>query len=125
MNKSFLILLLFWQLGFSQEKPAPTIYKHGHNGMELIMKSNSGTVIISTFNSKMAIKDEVAEKVYDAFKKNEIVNGQPLTIIINQATVIGTCQIKKKGTLTAVNFYYEKVEWASGLVEVYRGSFRH
>ena len=124
MIKFVFFFLLTVSLCFSQEKPAPTTYKHGHNGMELIIKSNSGTTIISTFNSKMAIKDEVAEKVYDAFKKNEIISGQPLTIVINQATVLGTCQIKKKGTLTSVNFYYEKVEWASGLVETFKGN-RH
>lgn len=120
MIKYTLFLLLGVQFAFSQEVTKTSTYKYGHNGMELVVTNSTSTVIVSTFNSKMAIKDEIAEKVYQNFKENNTQTGD--TIIINgaNAKVTGKYYIKQKGKLTAVEFYYEKVEWDSGLTEIYK-----
>ena len=66
LKPTIISLLMASQLVFSQKKPATT-YKYGYNGMELIVKNNKETIIVSTFNSKKAIKDEIALKIYDMY----------------------------------------------------------
>ena len=87
--------------------------------MELIARSPSGTVIISTFNSKMTIRQDIARKIYDLYKDHKITGNTRLTVYGKEAKVIGKCYIKTKNNLTSVEFYYEKVSWNNGLVEVY------
>ena len=128
MRKVFLSMLLMVNfLVLAQEnkttKPLTTTYKYGHNGMELIVTSKKETIIVSTFNSKLAIKDEIAEKVYNFYRDNKDINfqnGDTLIINGNDAKVTGKCIVRKNGKLIAVEFYYEKVEWNSGLTELYK-----
>lgn len=88
--------------------------------MELIVTNSTSTVIASTFNSKIAIKDEIAEKVYENFKENKTQIGDTITINGNDDKVTGKYYIKTKCKLTAVELYYEKIEWNSGLTEIYK-----
>jgi len=118
MKKALFILLLCSYSVFSQNKVEQ--YNYGKNGIEYIAKSKNGkTIIISTFNSRPAIKDEVAENVYKYFKENTIINGQKITILANNAKVEGTIFIQTKEQLTSVEFYYATVEWNTGITEVY------
>lgn len=99
-------------------------YKHGHNGMELIVTSKKETIIISTFNSKLEIKNEIAEKVYNYYTdhKNPIFkNGDTLIIIGEDAKVTGKINIRKKGNLILLDFYYDRIQWKTGLVEAFEG----
>lgn len=88
--------------------------------MELIVKSKNETIVISTFNSKKAIKDEIAQKVYDYFKNSQLNSGDTICILGNDAKVTGKCIVVRKEKLTTINFYYEKVEWNNGLTEMYK-----
>jgi hypothetical protein len=116
--KNLLLLVIFTtNLSFAQDKVST--YKFGQNGMELIARSPSGTVIISTFNSKMTIRQDIARKIYDLYKDHKITGNSRLTVYGKEAKVIGKCYIKTKKNLTSVEFYYEKVSWNNGLVEVY------
>lgn len=114
------LILMTSSLAFSQEKTAT--YNHGHNGMEYVVSDKKGTTIVSTFNSKMNIKDEVAIKVFSFYKENTNAAYDTITIQSDKAKVTGKIEVKKRGQLTAVNFFYEKVEWENGLVEVYAGN---
>lgn len=109
------------------EKNIITTYKYGHNGMELIVTSKKETIIVSTFNSKLELKEEIANKVYNYYKNNKKNNclfaGDILIIDGDNAKVTGKCLVTKKGKLTAVEFYYEKIEWNSGLTELYNKNF--
>jgi len=90
------------------------------NGIEYIAKSKSGkTIIVSTFNSRPTIKDEVAVNVFNYFREKAPQDGDKITILANGAVVKGTCYIKVKDKLTSVEFHYETVEWNNGLTEVY------
>lgn len=120
MLKYLLVLLLGVHFSYCQEKLSTSTYKYGYNGMELIVKSSKETIIISTYNSKKTIKDEIAKKVYDQFKSNEFKTGDTICLAANEAKVTGKCFITKKGKLTSLNFYYERVEWNSGLTEIYK-----
>ncbi|WP_298141634.1 hypothetical protein [Flavobacterium sp.] len=118
MYKYLLITLFLAQFSFSQV--SMTTYKYGYNGMELIVKSKNETIIISTFNSKKAIKDEIAQKVYDHFKNSQINSGDTISIQGNDAKVTGKCFISRKKKLISINFYYEKIEWNNGSIELYK-----
>jgi uncharacterized protein YajQ (UPF0234 family) len=122
--KIFLTCMLFVsQFAMSQQTQKVESYKYGCNGMELIANSKKGTVIVSTFNSKTQIRQEIAQKIYALFLQNKIKSNTSVTVKGDNANVIGKCVIRKKDTLTTVNFYYEKVCWYSGLTEIYRKNF--
>lgn len=121
MNKSLFILLVLTQFSFGQEKSKVTTYKYGYNGMELIVKHSSGNmIVVSTFNSKKELKEEIAQKIYQHYKDSKLVTGDTLKIKGENALVTGKCFIQQKGKLTTLNFYYETVEWDSGLTEIYK-----
>ena len=103
---------------FAQQKTRTVTYKHGQNGIEFIVKNDDGMVVVSTFNAKIAIKDDIAEKVYALYQTKKIKPNQVVTIKGKDATVTGRFAFEKKDKLTSVDFIYERVEWNSGLVEV-------
>jgi len=108
------------QFSFSQENKKVETYNFGHNGMEYIARSSKGTVIISTFNAKMTIREDIASIVYDLYMANKLETNKTITINGCEANVTGKLIITKKDKLTAVDFYYEKVEWNHGLTEIYK-----
>lgn len=115
-----ILLLFISQFTFSQEKQKVETYRFGHDGMEFIARSKKGTVIISTFNSKMNIRQDIARKVYSMYLEDKIVTNKTVTINGDDATVTGKCIIRKKNNLTVVDFYYETVLWGSGILEIYK-----
>lgn len=119
MNKVIFTFLLVTNFVFSQQKNRIETYHYGQSGMELIAKSKKETVIISTHNAKMNIRQEIARKVYDLYAENKLINNTVIIIPGNHANVKGKCVIRKKDNLIAVDFYYETVEWENGLTEVY------
>ena len=105
---------------FAQNTKRVEHYNYGKNGIDYIAKSNTGkTVVISTYNSRPTIKDEVALNVFNYFREKEPKDGDKITIFANGAVVKGTCNIKVKNNQTSVEFHYETVEWNDGLTEVY------
>ncbi len=118
LKPTIVLLLLASQLIFSQKKSATT-YKYGYNVMELIVQSKKETIIVSTFNSKLAIKDDIAKKVYEMYASKSFVTGDAISIQGNQAVVTGKILIRKKGNLTLVDFYYDEIQWKTGLVEAF------
>ena len=120
MYKYIIVLLFTFQISYSQDVSKNSTYKYGHDGMELIINSSSETIIVSTFNAKVTIKKDIAEKIYDLFRFSTLCTGDVLTILGKDAKVIGKFELKKKGRLTSINFYYQTVEWNSGLKETYK-----
>lgn len=120
MKKLFFLPLLFvFSSGFAQENNTTT-YNYGHNGMEYVVITKNETTIVSTFNSKHQIKEEIATNVYNQVKDCNLTTGDTIVVVANNAKVTGKCYISKKGKLRAVNFYYEKVEWNNGQTEIYK-----
>ena len=120
MKKLILSIVLLTQIAFAQEKKKIETYSFGQNGVELIAKSSKDVVIISTFNAKMNIREEIARKVYSLYAENKLETNKKYTISGNEASVTGKCVIRKKNNLIAIDFYYEKIEWYSGLIEIYK-----
>lgn len=120
MKRITLILLFTCFFAQSQNVKRTEEYNYGKNGIEYIAKSSTGkTIIISTFNSRPTIINEVAMNVFNYFREKAPKSGDKITLQLNDAIVNGTCEIKVKDNLTSVEFYYETVEWKNGLTEVY------
>jgi hypothetical protein len=120
MRKFIVILLFAAQLVSSQERQIVSTYHFGHNGMEFIAQTKKGMVIISTFNSKMGIREDIASKVYAMYLDNRIESNKKITVNGDEADVTGKCVIKNKNGLVVVDFYYETIEWCSGIKEIYK-----
>jgi len=120
MKKVCFSFLLMSSMAFSNEEPKVKTYNFGHNGMELVARSKKGTVIVSTYNSKMTIRQDIANKIYDLYLNNKLDNNKKITVNGTEANVTGKCVIRKKKDLTVVDFYYEKVDWNNGLKEIYK-----
>ncbi|WP_333601325.1 hypothetical protein [Flavobacterium sp.] len=121
MTKVFFSLLIMTTFAFTTpEDSKVATYNYGHNGMELVARSQKGMVIISTFNSKMTIRQDIASKVYDLYVANKLTTNTKITVNGCEANVTGKCVIRKKNNLTAVDFYYETVDWNNGLKEIYK-----
>lgn len=120
MKKIIFSLILISQVSFAQPNVHVENYSFGQNGMEIIAKSKKSIVIVSTFNAKMTIREEIARKIYSMYAENKLEDNKKYTIAGNEANVTGNCIIRKKNNLVAIEFYYEKVEWYSGLIEIYK-----
>ena len=107
---------------FNEKEAGPKIetYNYGHNGMEFVARSGQGMIIVSTFNSKMTIRQDIAYKIYQLYANDRLTTGPKITICGDEADVTGKCSVTKKDNLISVNFYYELVEWKSGLKEMYK-----
>ncbi|MBC7643160.1 MAG: hypothetical protein H7174_12640 [Flavobacterium sp.] len=112
------MILFSIKTGFAQSRNVE-YYKNGQNGIELIYKSKTSTIIISTYNAKIALKKEVAQNLYEFVKQNPTINDSLIDVKTDQAIVKGRCKVIKKNSLTSLNFYYKQIEWFSGLVEEY------
>jgi hypothetical protein len=120
MRKIIYILLLTTYCTFAQSSKKEEQYSYGKNGIEYIAKSKSGkTIIVSTFNSRPTIIDEVATNVFNYFREKAPQDGEKITILANEAVVKGIYNIKVKGNLTSIEFHYETVDWNNGLTEIY------
>ena len=105
--------------------PKLKYYTVGQNGIEFVAKRTLngvevGTTIVSTFNAKSKIKTEVAEKVFDYFTASNFSSGTIITIESSLANVTGMCYIEIKDTLKVLKFYYSKIEWKDGLIEIFK-----
>lgn len=88
--------------------------------MEYVARNKNGTIIISTFNSKITIRQEIATRIYEMYLDRKLENNKTVTVFGSEADVTGKCVIKKKDNLTTVDFYYESVLWCSGHKEIYQ-----
>ena len=122
MKKIIVFLFFITQFAFSQEIKRFETYKHGQNGMELVARSKKETVIISTYNSKMNIRQEIAKKLYAMYLQDKVFTENTLTIDGENAKVTGKCVVRKKNDLIVVDFYYETVQWNSGLTEIFKSN---
>lgn len=121
MRKFLAFMLLFTCFAFGQNQKKTEEYHYGQNGIEYIAKIKNGkTIIVSTYNSRPTIKDEVAKNLLNYYQAKNPVNGDTITIQSNEAIVIGTLNIKTKNELTSLEFHYQTVEWKTGLTEVYK-----
>ena len=120
MKKALFSLLIMSFFSFTEGDPKIETYSYGHNGMEFVAREGKGMIIVSTYNSKMTIRQDIAYKIYQLYANGRFTTNNKLTVCGNEADVTGKCIIRKKDNLTSLDFYYELIEWKSGLKEVYK-----
>jgi hypothetical protein len=120
MKKVLFSLLVMSCFAFNEGDPKVQTYSYGHNGMEFVAREGNGMIIVSTFNSKMTIRQDIAYKIYQLYANDKLTTNTKTTVCGDEADVTGRCVIRKKDNLTSVDFYYELVEWKSGLKEMYQ-----
>lgn len=112
-----IIFIFIFQFNFSQEKGIE-YYSNGQSGIEIISKSQKGLVlIVSTYYAKLKLKDAVAKKFYDYYNINNNIADSIIKIKVDDALVIGKCKVINKDNVTNIGFYYDRIEWDSGLIE--------
>lgn len=96
-------------------------YNYGKNGIEFIVEEMDGTkIIVSTFNSKPKIKDEVALNVLKYFDDKSPKDSEILKIETKEAVVEGVFHIVYKKNLISIEFHYQSVIWfKKNLKEIY------
>jgi hypothetical protein len=119
MKKVFFSLLIMSCFAFNEGDTKIQTYNYGHNGMEFVAREGKGMIIVSTYNSKMTIRQNIAYKIYQLYANNNLKVGPKTTICGDEADVTGRCVVRKKDNLISLDFYYDLVEWKSGLKEKY------
>lgn len=105
----------------AQEENKIVTYNYGKNGLELIDKHDDGsTILVSTYNSRPVITDEIALQVLAYFEDKHPISGSKIKIEAATAVVDGTIKITYKDKLIAIDFYYESINWfKKRITEVY------
>ncbi len=107
-----LFVVYIFLLCFCPKSKTVEEYSYGINGIEFYENSSSGkTVIVSSFNSRPAIKNEVAKKLLCYFKEEHPKSNEIIEIIADDAVVNGVLVIKVTGKLTSLEFHYQTVSW--------------
>jgi len=119
MKRLSICIFFFFNLVNSQQKNEIKTYNYGHNSIEIISKQKDSTIIVSTYNAKMDIRKEIAQEILNLYLDKKLKNNKSQIIIGKEASITGDCIITQKGTLTSIEFYYEKVDWNNGLTEYY------
>ena len=114
---SILLFLLITTCVYSQKKVE--YYNYGYDGMESIgnVRGSDSMLIYSNYKSRPLIRREVCDSVLKNYKK--LKNGTYIVNIKN-TKVIGRLEIVRKHNLVSISYYYERVEYSNGLIEIYR-----
>lgn len=117
MKKISLLFLLITTFVYSQKKVE--YYNYGYDGMESIgnIRGSDSMLIYSNYKSRPLIRREVCDSVLKNYKK--LKNGTYIVNIKN-TKVIGRLEIVRKHNLVSISYYYERVEYSNGLIEIYR-----
>jgi len=117
MKKISILFLLITTFVYSQQKVE--YYNYGYDGIESVsnVRGSDSMVIYSNYKSRPLIRREVCDSVLKNYRK--LKNG---TYIVNikDAKVTGKLEIIRKPNLVSIKYFYERVEYSNGLIEIYR-----
>ena len=120
----YIIILILGMISMGQSfAQGNTIkpYAYGKNGMEYIVRYQSGhTVIVSTFHARADLVEPISKAMFQYFTQNKPISGAWITLEVEGAKVSGSCIIKEIDRLTSVEFHYDTVVRSNGITEVYR-----
>jgi len=115
MKKISILFLFVTTFVYSQQKVE--YYNYGYDGMEKIGKVEDSTLVYSNFQARPEIRTEVADSILSKYKK---LKEGPLVVRIKSAKIIGRLKLIKQDRLILVNYYYDRIEYTNGLVEIYK-----
>jgi hypothetical protein len=116
-----ILFLFITTFVYSQQKVVYYNYGYGYDGMEKMAKVKDSTLVYSNFNARPEIRAEVADSIL--IKYRNLKEGV-LVVKIKSAKIIGTLKIIKRERLILVNYYYERIEYLNGLVEIYKSPIK-
>jgi hypothetical protein len=117
MRKISILFLLITTFVYSQQKVVYYNYGYGYDGMEKIGKVADSTLVYSNFQARPEIREEVADSVLSKYRK---LKEGPLIIKFKSGKVIGRLKLIRQERLILVNYYYDRIEYTNGLVEIYK-----
>ena len=117
MKKISILFLLITTFVYSQQKVVYYNYGYGYDGMEKIGKVADSTLVYSNFQARPEIRAEVADSVLSKYRK---LKEGPLIIKFKSGKVIGRLKLIRQERLILVNYYYDRIEYTNGLVEIYK-----
>ena len=117
MKKICIFFLFVTTFVYSQQKVEYYNYGYGYDGMEKIGKVEDSTLVYSNFQARPEIRTEVADSILSKYKK---LKEGPLVVRIKSAKIIGRLKLIKQDRLILVNYYYDRIEYTNGLVEIYK-----
>lgn len=112
-----ILFLLVTTFVYSQQRIE--YYNYGYDGMESIsrVKGSDSMVVYSNYKSRPLIRREVCDSILKNYKK--LKNGPYITNIVN-AKVIGRLEITRIDNLVSIKYFYERIEYSDGLIEIYK-----
>ena len=96
-------------------------YNYGYDGMEKIGRLKDSTLVYSNFKARPLIRVEVCDSILKNYKKLKSGN---LIVKIKSAKVFGRLELLREHNLISINYYYNKVEYSNGLVEIYKSPIK-
>ena len=110
-----LLFLLITTFVYSQQKIE--YYNYGYDGIEKIGRVKDSTLVYSNYKSRPLIRTEVCDSILINYRK---LKSGSLIVKIKSATIFGRLEIIRKHNLISISYYYERVEYVNGLVEIYK-----
>ena len=117
MKKISILFLLLTTFVYSQQKVVYYNYGYGYDGMEKIGRVADSTLVYSNFQARPEIRAEVADSVLSKYRK---LKEGLLIIKFKSGKVIGRLKLIKEERLILVNYYYDRIEYTTGLIEIYK-----
>lgn len=101
--------------------PRTEYYTVGQNGIELIGKLGAKRIVVSVYDANPLLKEEVAQTLLDLNIKKTLIDDGIIAITTAKAIVTGKCKIKADNKFTNIFFYFQKIQWKSGLTQIHQG----
>jgi len=117
VKKISILFLLLTTFVYSQQKVVYYNYGYGYDGMEKIGRVADSTLVYSNFQARPEIRAEVADSVLSKYRK---LKEGLLIIKFKSGKVIGRLKLIKEERLILVNYYYDRIEYTTGLIEIYK-----
>lgn len=111
------IIILFPLFCFSQKIQ---YYSNGLEGIVKILKKEDSTIFFCNSKARPLVSKEVIDTVIRRNQQGRIKRGS-IVLVLAKAKVFGFIEItKSKDKAKSINIVYKKVQYTSGVVEIYR-----
>lgn len=116
--EAFKLIVTLILVTFNSYSQKITTYNYGQDGMEIVMKSEECTFIYSNFNAIIGIRTEVGIEIMKQYSYKPS-SSKLIEVKMKDYTVSGRLVIIMKDNLISLNFYYTKVKWKNGDIDLY------
>jgi hypothetical protein len=95
-------------------------YSNGLEGIVKILKKEDSTIFFCNSKARPSINKEAIDTIISRNQQGRITRGN-VVLVLTKAKVFGFIEItKSKDKAKSINIVYKKVQYTSGVVEIYR-----